>query len=72
MFDSSDVSVPTIRMVDAAAGALGIEWIDGESVRHLLPGGSINEADGHDLGGALNEYQISIGDASSRFLVISY
>lgn len=25
-------------MVDAAAGVLGIEWIEGKSVRHLLPG----------------------------------
>ncbi|KAG6811220.1 hypothetical protein H0H92_008481 [Tricholoma furcatifolium] len=30
-------------MVDAAAGALGIEWIEGKSVRRLLPGGAGDE-----------------------------
>ncbi|KAJ6573859.1 hypothetical protein DFH09DRAFT_1151272 [Mycena vulgaris] len=36
----SGVNVPGIRMVDAAEGVLGIEWIDGNSVRKLLPGGA--------------------------------
>ncbi|CAK5265444.1 unnamed protein product, partial [Mycena citricolor] len=36
----SGVSVPGIRMVDAPEGVLGIEWIDGSSVRRLLPGGA--------------------------------
>ncbi|KAI0031008.1 hypothetical protein K488DRAFT_79311 [Vararia minispora EC-137] len=35
----SGVSVPGIRFVDASAGVLGIEWIDGRSVRFLLGGG---------------------------------
>ena len=30
-------------MVDAAQGVLGIEWIDGRSVRFLLGGGEENE-----------------------------
>ena len=30
-------------MVDAADGVLGIEWIDGMSVRKLLPGGAEDE-----------------------------
>lgn len=30
-------------MVDAAEGVLGIEWIDGKSVRKLLPGGAEDE-----------------------------
>jgi len=34
------VSVPGIRMVDASEGVLAIEWIDGSSVRFLLPGGA--------------------------------
>ncbi|KAF5318304.1 hypothetical protein D9611_014365 [Ephemerocybe angulata] len=29
----------SILMVDASEGVLGIEWIDGQSVRKLLPGG---------------------------------
>ncbi|EDR02472.1 uncharacterized protein LACBIDRAFT_253889, partial [Laccaria bicolor S238N-H82] len=34
----SGVNVPGVRMVDASEGILGIEWIDGKSVRNLLPG----------------------------------
>ncbi|KAI5985517.1 hypothetical protein EDD15DRAFT_2175836, partial [Pisolithus albus] len=36
----SGVNVPGIRMVDAAEGVLGLEWIGGKAVRALLPGGS--------------------------------
>ncbi|PIL32544.1 hypothetical protein GSI_05247 [Ganoderma sinense ZZ0214-1] len=36
----SGVNVPGIRMVDATEGILGIEWIDGKSVRFLLGGGA--------------------------------
>ncbi|KAK1236516.1 serine/threonine-protein kinase bud32 [Marasmius sp. AFHP31] len=32
-------------MVDATNGVLGIEWIDGQSVRKLLPGGSEDEGE---------------------------
>jgi TP53 regulating kinase-like protein len=32
-------------MVDAVAGVIGIEWIEGKSVRHLLPGGAEEEVD---------------------------
>lgn len=32
-------------MVDAAEGVLGIEWIDGSSVRLLLGGGAEGEAE---------------------------
>ncbi|KAJ7171708.1 hypothetical protein C8R43DRAFT_1085030 [Mycena crocata] len=39
----SGVNVPVIRMVDAAEGILGLEWIDGQSVRRLLPGGAGDE-----------------------------
>jgi TP53 regulating kinase-like protein len=39
----SGVNVPGIRMVDAAAGVIGIEWIEGKSVRYLLPGGAEEE-----------------------------
>lgn len=37
------VNVPGIRMVDAPAGVLGIEWIEGKSVRLLLGGGAEGE-----------------------------
>lgn len=30
-------------MVDLEAGVLGIEWIEGEAVRHILPGGGDDE-----------------------------
>lgn len=41
--DSCGVSVPGLRFVDAASGALGIEWIDGKSVRSLLGSGDEGE-----------------------------
>ncbi|EIW77754.1 hypothetical protein CONPUDRAFT_128725 [Coniophora puteana RWD-64-598 SS2] len=41
----SGVQVPGIRFVDATEGVLGIEWIDGKSVRMLLPGGAEAEDD---------------------------
>lgn len=37
------VNVPGIRMADAAAGLLGLEWIEGGSIRNLLPGGLTDE-----------------------------
>jgi TP53 regulating kinase-like protein len=40
----SGVNVPALRMVDAVEGVLGIEWVEGRSVRYLL-GGSEEEAD---------------------------
>ena len=42
----SGVKVPGIRMLDAAEGLLGIEWIDGCAVKYLLPGGA--EEGGND------------------------
>ncbi|KAJ6498053.1 kinase-like domain-containing protein [Mycena vitilis] len=39
----SGVNVPGVRMVDAVEGVLGIDWIDGQSVRRLLPGGTGDE-----------------------------
>ncbi|KAI0321537.1 hypothetical protein OF83DRAFT_1196328 [Amylostereum chailletii] len=43
------VNVPGIRMVDAANGVIGIEWIEGKSVRFLLGSGDegvVYEEDG--------------------------
>ncbi|KAI0367891.1 hypothetical protein BV20DRAFT_949352 [Pilatotrama ljubarskyi] len=44
----SGVNVPGIRMVDATEGVLGIEWIDGKSVRFLLGGGAEGEEEAED------------------------
>ncbi|KAF9484618.1 kinase-like protein [Pholiota conissans] len=41
----SGVNVPGIRMVDASEGLLGIEWIEGKSVKYLLPSGA-DDGDG--------------------------
>jgi hypothetical protein len=41
-------------MVDAGAGVLGLEWIDGESVRVLL-------GDDEDDSGRMAEYGVSQG-----------
>ncbi|KAG6337194.1 hypothetical protein ID866_1908 [Astraeus odoratus] len=42
-YGMSGVNVPGIRMIDAAEGVLGLEWIDGKVVRVLLPGGAEEE-----------------------------
>lgn len=39
--------MPGIRTVDAAEGVIGIEWIDGASVRFILGGGA-DEDEGVD------------------------
>ncbi|KAI0357139.1 hypothetical protein OH77DRAFT_1476593 [Trametes cingulata] len=44
----SGVNVPGIRMVDATEGVLGIEWIDGKSVRVLLGGGAEGEEEAEE------------------------
>ncbi|KAL1742995.1 hypothetical protein HDZ31DRAFT_75158 [Schizophyllum fasciatum] len=51
----SGVNVPGVRMVDAADGVLGIEWVDGISVRRLLPGGA--EDEGADFAGEDEEVE---------------
>ncbi|KIK65141.1 hypothetical protein GYMLUDRAFT_194951 [Collybiopsis luxurians FD-317 M1] len=66
----SGINVPGIRMVDATEGVLGIEWIDGQSVRNLLPGGA--DVDGPDkvdepsqapdAQSLLNAYRVSIDE----------
>ena len=42
------MNVPGIRLVDVASGILGIEWIDGMSVRYLLGGGAEDEVEAID------------------------
>jgi hypothetical protein len=77
------VNVPGVRMLDAAEGVLGIEWIEGKSVRHLLPGGAeegdIAEANVENEGDAesdgpvdpLEEYGISVGAYSFTWYRLS-
>ncbi|KAI9461508.1 kinase-like domain-containing protein [Russula earlei] len=38
------VSVPGLRFVDAASGVLGVEWVNGRSVRYLLGSGEGGDA----------------------------
>lgn len=54
----SGVNVPGVRIVDASEGVIGLEWIDGDSVRKLLPGGADDEDEETVL---LASYQLSIG-----------
>ena len=67
----SGVNVPGVRMVDASEGILGIEWIDGKSVRKLLPGGAEDEEEEEsdevleEIDEPLKEYGISIGMPSA-------
>lgn len=66
--------MPGLRFVDAANGVLGIEWVNGKSVRRLLGSGDEGEevdgdGDGDDDQAAeeedqLAEYQVSKGAIS--------
>ncbi|KAJ3774994.1 kinase-like domain-containing protein [Lentinula raphanica] len=64
----SSINVPGIRMVDATEGVLGIEWIEGHSVRKLLPGGAeddgSDDVDNVDVIDSvnLNEYGVSVDE----------
>lgn len=60
-------------MVDATEGVLGIEWIEGKSVRKLLPGGeeeedaSLDSQDDEFIEGdvdPLKDFEISVGMSS--------
>lgn len=55
-------------MVDVNEGVLGIEWIDGKSVRQLLPGGAeledireLEEVEENGTGDPLADYGVSQG-----------
>jgi TP53 regulating kinase-like protein len=61
---SCGVSVPGLRFVDVANGVLGIEWVNGKSVRFLLGSGDEGEdADGDEdvVEDPLIEYGVSKG-----------
>ncbi|KAI0292945.1 kinase-like domain-containing protein [Multifurca ochricompacta] len=60
------VSVPGVRFVDQASGILGIEWIEGRTIRFLLGSGDEgdgahdgdSEEDDHDVD-SLADYEVS-------------
>ena len=61
---SCGVSVPGVRFVDAANGVLGIEWVNGRSVRFLLGSGNEDEEADNDYVDPLVEYGVSKGTIS--------
>lgn len=69
--------MPGIRMVDAAESVIGMEWIEGSSVRHLLPGGAEEEVDESQMEESdleedvdpLLEYGVSQGNSASKALI---
>jgi TP53 regulating kinase-like protein len=66
-------------MTDASAGTLGIEWIDGKTVKSVLPGGAIEDdvaeklvsESGKDID-PLNDFGITSGTYNMPPLSISY
>ncbi|KAG9075661.1 serine/threonine-protein kinase bud32 [Ceratobasidium sp. UAMH 11750] len=54
------VCVPGIRFVHADSGVLGIEWIDGSSVRKVLGGGAEGEDEGDGEGDGQVEEDIDV------------
>jgi TP53 regulating kinase and related kinases len=48
LFCRSGVNVPGLRLVDAIEGLLGIEWIEGKSIKYLLPSGAQEEFEDGD------------------------
>lgn len=60
--------MPSIRLVDVSEGVIGIEWIEGSSVRHLLPGGAEEEVDESQTSeeefDPLSDYKITQGKPS--------
>jgi hypothetical protein len=66
------VSVPGLRFVDTASGVLGIEWIDGKSVRFLLGSGDegdevIDDDNGDQVLTPLAEFEVSKGLTSYSY-----
>ncbi|KZO97246.1 hypothetical protein CALVIDRAFT_497521 [Calocera viscosa TUFC12733] len=43
------VRVPGVRLVDAPVGVLGVEWVEGKSVRKVLGGGAEEEGEEEDV-----------------------
>lgn len=61
----SGVNVPGVRMVDASEGVLGLEWIEGRSIRKLIPGAEPEddgEQESDDVRESLQEYGLSLDE----------
>ena len=56
------VSVPGLRFVDAANGVLGIEWVNGKSVRHLLGSRDEDEEGDQDEGEGEDENEAGVDE----------
>ncbi|KAJ7627691.1 hypothetical protein DFH06DRAFT_1007012, partial [Mycena polygramma] len=59
----SGVNVPGVRMVDAVEGVLGIDWIHGQSVRRLLPGGAGDEDEDEES----EEFEPEVTDSLTEY-----
>ena len=57
LYRRSGVNVPGLRYCDANEGLLGIEWIEGKSIKNLLPSGAQEEF--------YEDEDIDLDDASS-------
>jgi TP53 regulating kinase-like protein len=80
----SGVNVPGLRYVDATEGLLGIEWIEGKSIKYLLPSGAeeeLHEDEDNDLDDApllatdedpLKEFGISVGMSYFSRMTVTY
>lgn len=55
----SGVNVPGLRMVDAPAGLLAIEWIEGKNVKNILAGGAYDDEMDEELVSASSELKDS-------------
>ena len=58
LFFRSGVNVPGLRFVDAIEGLLGIEWIEGKSIKYLLPSGAQEEFEDEGEGEGENEVDL--------------
>lgn len=58
----SHVRVPELRFLDVECGVLGLEWIDGSTVKNLLVGdGGRGEGDGEEESKTLSDYGWAVG-----------
>ena len=65
------VCVPGLRIVDVKQGVLGIEWIEGWSVREVLGGGQEDdEGPEEELDGALEEADEVDDDVAERLRLL--
>jgi len=69
VMNSSGVNVPSVRLVDALQGVLGVDWIEGKTLRQLLPAGAEEARPLHFSNedkevDPLSEFRISKGSSS--------